>query len=1151
MALKVDRVQLEIDIKHDSSRKRLRELEDDIRSVKSELTKASKANDSKTYQELTKRHRTLISEYDTIIERIGVNNMSLRELRNRHKDLSAVLRNLPPTHESYKPTREELDKINSRMKELRGTAKETGSSLSKFGMSFQVMLGNLMTKGIQKLSEWVSKAKEFIVEGMNVADKAEGIVTAFNKLNAPDLLRNMRTETKGLISDFQIMQTAVRADKFGIPLNKLGSLLKFAQQRAQETGDSIDYLVDSIINGIGRKSPLILDNLGIAASRLQEQTKITGDFTAAAINIVNEELEKQGNLALTSADKVTQTAVKWENAQLKIGQRFQWLGTIWNTISGNMADAISELAGDTRTATQVFDDQIEKVAELESNIKPLTERYTELQRKSKLSIEEQTELDRIMNTISSSIPGVVAEFDKYGNILYLNTQKVYDYIEAEETRLNYMHKEAIETLKKQRAEIENEIKKQTEISQNGAYVFTPGGMFGGSSSSLDNSDETLENAKKRVQELGKDLEEIDNDLSRLSGKDTEEILIAQKNLLENRQKFTAMNAKELKTWINDEKNANDEYLALAKTIYGQRVGSGNDDPKTDKSAVQRTKLNNEMKKLEETHLKEMADIQRSFLEGKIKTEFDFNQELLLQQDKFDESRKKKLKELAESLTDPSVRIDILKQIADIDKKILDRQVDQANKIKKILLASDPIAAEKEAHDNRLREVGLFGKKRVDLTKEQISALDQLEKQHNDNMQKISSKEALKVLKQLDVSQSDEEKMLAERRVSEKMSEQQYRDELLKIEIDFLNKRLLINGLSAEKIDEINKQINQATSERFLNREDARESILTQFNLKNLKDQKTAELELIKYFEKEKVISQEEALKIRAQIDQRYLDSSIEKFAKANDSIQQVGGDLTGAMTNFQSAEESAITRKYDKQIKAAEGNSKKQKKLEEKKEAELLKLRAEYADKQFVVQAAQIASETAVAAMRAYSAGMSLGPAGFVIGPLMAAAAIAYGFSQLKAANEQRQAAKEGYQVGGYTPTDNRDDKPVGTVHANEFVANANAVRNPSVRKFLDVFDMAQKNGTIHMLNTTQILEKVRAERSGGYQVGGYTPPDPVNQVDPSVLINVIERNTEAMNKMKEKLDDGIEAYSVISGDSGSYRQTQRYESLLRNASRR
>jgi hypothetical protein len=79
-----------------------------------------------------------------------------------------------------------------------------------------------------------------------------------------------------------------------------------------------------------------------------------------------------------------------------------------------------------------------------------------------------------------------------------------------------------------------------------------------------------------------------------------------------------------------------------------------------------------------------------------------------QQDRYDLDRKNKLNELLKTITDPSLRIDVLKQIADIDQKNYDRQINQANKLKKILLDADPIKAEKQAYENRLRELGLFG-----------------------------------------------------------------------------------------------------------------------------------------------------------------------------------------------------------------------------------------------------------------------------------------------------------------------------------------------------------------------------------------------------------------------------------------------------------
>lgn len=74
------------------------------------------------------------------------------------------------------------------------------------------------------------------------------------------------------------------------------------------------------------------------------------------------------------------------------------------------------------------------------------------------------------------------------------------------------------------------------------------------------------------------------------------------------------------------------------------------------------------------------------------------------------------------------------------------------------------------------------------------------------------------------------------------------------------------------------------------------------------------------------------------------------------------------------------------------------------------------------------------------------------------------------------------YYTGGYTPSGTWNE-PKGVVHSDEFVANRFAVRNPSVRQFLDVFDMAQRNGSIRYLNTQAIISQLplRQMYSGGY----------------------------------------------------------------------
>ena len=288
---------------------------------------------------------------ETVIKTMKIEDMTMSQLRKRaaelQKQLDHTSKSLSP--ESYAKLEKEIHAVRGRMDQLRQSSaslnKEAEKTPSILRGGLMVLAGNLMMKAIEGLKKLVSAAKDWISEGIKMASTAEGVATAFNKLGRPELLKNLRSETKGLLNDFTLMKAAVRAENFQIPVEQLGTLLKFAQQRAQETGESVDYLTDSIVNGIGKKSTMVLDNLGISASRMQEEIKKTGNFASAAIKIVNEELEKQGDLALTSADKAVQASVKWENAQMKIGQQLLGIKNIFSQISAQTAEWFSEMIG--------------------------------------------------------------------------------------------------------------------------------------------------------------------------------------------------------------------------------------------------------------------------------------------------------------------------------------------------------------------------------------------------------------------------------------------------------------------------------------------------------------------------------------------------------------------------------------------------------------------------------------------------------------------------------------------------------------------------------------------------------------------------------------------------------------------------------------
>lgn len=271
------------------------------------------------------------------------------------------------------------------------------------------------------------------------------------------------------------------------------------------------------------------------------------------------------------------------------------------------------------------------------------------------------------------------------------------------------------------------------------------------------------------------------------------------------------------------------------------------------------------------------------------------------------------------------------------------------------------------------------------------------------------------------------------------------------------------------------------------------------------------------------------------------------------------GSVSDLMSAMQDSEISSVERKYDKQIQAAEKAGKDTTKLEEEKEAAVMEVKRKYADKMFAMQVLQVTASTAVAAMEAYKAMAGIPFVGPALGAAAAAAAVIAGTAQIAIAKQQYDEAKGLYTGGysqdyveGYTKKGNsKDVAGVIPVHKNEFVTNHEGVANPHVKQFLDVFDVAQKNGTIGMINTTQILEQVRT-KSGRYS-GGYTSNSSVSGSQSNYSSGDVHSMLNVIIQLLRKSNENLTAIAAkkLTVDVRSVRDgIKRVEALERNASR-
>jgi len=215
--------------------------------------------------------------------------------------------------------------IGAKTTELERGLDKSERRVSKYAQKVENSFGSAMKRvgGAIAGAFAVERITSFAAESIKLAGTFKTVEAAFNRLNRPTLLSEMRKATQGAVSDLELMQRAVSANNLGIPLNNMAKLLGFATKRARETGDSVTYLVNSIVTGIGRKSPLILDNLGLNARLVADEFERTGDMAQAVVNLIDAQMGPATKEITNAAIETARFTSNMENAKVQLGLLLQ------------------------------------------------------------------------------------------------------------------------------------------------------------------------------------------------------------------------------------------------------------------------------------------------------------------------------------------------------------------------------------------------------------------------------------------------------------------------------------------------------------------------------------------------------------------------------------------------------------------------------------------------------------------------------------------------------------------------------------------------------------------------------------------------------------------------------------------------------------
>lgn len=1166
-----DEIRYTVDVKTAAAQKEIYRLEQQSKKLRSEnkarlsqmiQLEAAGRKETEAYRNLKKQYSDTSKEIRTLTSRIGeqtskidILDMSMVQLKKQQKSLQKELDNTVQSlnPEAYGVLEQRLKDVSGRISELKQNAKSFGELASDNTVN-GVFLGNLLTKGAELFSEKVMEFKDSIAElvngGLEMAEQADGVTKAFNDLNQEGLLDNLRKATKGTVNDVQLMTAAVKANDFRIPLEDLGKYLEFAQLKAQQTGQSVDYMTDSIVTGLGRKSPLILDNLGISAAEISEKTKETGDFMKAVAEIVDTQLAAAGETYISAADRAAQKTVELQNAQKALGDEILPLKEQWDDAYADMQlntisliswcvkhQGVVKTLGILLTAFTVV--AIATSNAIKTNI-VVTKGAAAAQQAWNVICATGTGLMKLLQagfllltgrvtqakaawasmnvTMKASVFGLIAAGVVLLAMKLWDMKKAADASTLAQKALNNIRAEAQKQVVEEKLKLENLVKvaKDEKLSMDERYK-----AVDALNKIVPQYNATIDKTTKKFRASDKALKAYINNLVKLY-----EVQGAKKqiqSLAEQRAELEVKLAGAKKN-LSGAKSAQ----GVSYTTSWGAVGNTQSDA-VGHFQSQVNSISNSIKRLDaqinaitgafgegirQQTVKESSEpeVPNSGIggggggkgggghTGTTNTTTQPNPDDIASK-KFSENRQADI-----DAANQDYQQDVNNwEMALARKKVSQDKYDLAMQALKTQHTANILAIE-TSYSEQSQNIGIAdGAKKKSLQDKQQANLRAAEQAHFE--QQVAVEQAY---------QDALAKVMEQRETQQELTLEQQRDQKLEVLKGYYQAALNMakqNGEDTAQLEKAYKDVQIQIEKEYitkqkelLDEQDEKKKQARQALGFDQQSEYDRQLQQLKQALDNQYITQQEH-------EQRVQQLKKESFAKQAEYYTNL---FSNAVTSLQNAEMANVDAKYDAEIKAAEGNTALQEKLEKKKANEKLKIQKKYADVNFAMQVAQIISNTAVSIMKAYS---ELGP---IAGSVAAALMGVTGAAQLAVANAERQKVKRmtlngsasgtssagsrvasGRESGGRIDVEREQDgkhfnaeyapgkrgyvdHPTVIVgegprgRSKEWVASNAALENPTIAPLINLMDAAQRAGQIRTFDMSKYLMAMQGRALGG-----------------------------------------------------------------------
>ena len=1053
--LSEDDIRLTVAVESSKAQQDIRKIEKESASLREENDKRMKQmlkleaagkkesdaykNLRKEYSDTGKRIRENTNSIAELTKKINVNHLTMaqlsREAKQLQKQMDHTAKSLEP--EAYKQLEERLRTVQGRMKELKDEAKSFKDRMSENGASgflWGTSIVKMSELGFKTLTALGGKIEETVMESIAMAEGAEGVELAFQRLDRPDLLDGLRKATHGTVTDFELMKQAVRFQDFNLSVEELGTMLAFAQQKAKDTGQSIDYMVDSIVTGLGRKSLMILDNLGLSAADVKAKMAETGDMTTAVGAIIREQMAKAGGYVETAAERAARANVELQNAQLALGKQLlplkESVSTFYTSMQTGIIKTISAvirhkgeilsfikvmsvyaaayallytwqqrqlIITSLITAKEVALNAARKagialmgtyrvaVALLTGNITKATVAIRAM--RMAMMTNPYTALITVVLSLGVAIYGLVSKFSKGESAIKKNTealrrqQQELRNIKQIEEEANRTAAERVSKINQLRKTVEdsNEAysKRKTALEELRRIVPDYHGHLSKEKGLYDSNTEAIDKYIKKV----KDAAIAQAAMSKMT-EITSKMMDAEMELAKKEKE-----AADLESQINSpnystadpgmielEKNDLKLRLAVIQAFINQARNA---------KAEADAQLNSISDYLKDKGIDPSASMPTTG-DGGYNDDSEVSKR---DQQTLDNFKRARQAELDAETTFFSERERQYKESL-ARQEITRQQYDTAMTAEQAAHAKRVLDIEKDYSKQSAQLQLTDAKKKKEIVADQQRNAEKAEQQYLNQLTKIYEQGQQAMQQLTDQGMTPQEREQRNRELQLQVLRSYYESALMMAQQYGQDEQAVTEAYLKARMRLLQQQV-EAEQQRRQKEATERQRTREQLGVEQQTEYEQRHQQLVEALEKGYVTQEEYADREK----QLKMDSWKEQF----DYYAQLFG---GAINALQDAEMANVDAKYDAEIEAARKAGKDTTELENKKAEEKLEIQKKYADVNFAVKASQIIADTAVSIMKALA---ELGP---IAGPVAAALMGITGAAQLAAANAERQKVK-------------------------------------------------------------------------------------------------------------------------------------------------